>query len=532
VSTNSPAYRQAADEVPLPAGWIWTNLGGLAEFINGDRGKNYPSGDAFVEHGIPFINAGHLVDGRVSMADMNFITEDRFDLLRSGKVKSGDILYCLRGSLGKAAVVTNIDQAAIASSLVILRTNGACLPPYAYSFLVSPFGRAMIERYDNGSAQPNLSGKNVEEYRVPLAPLGEQKRIVEVLDSYLTRLDAAAEGLRRVEANLKRYRSSVLKAAVEGRLVPTEADLAKRERRAYEPASVLLDRILKERRRRWEQAELAKMKAKGESPKNDNWKSKYQAPCAPDTTNLPALPEGWCWATVSALVSDEPQNGVYLPKTRYGSGTPILRIDDFQALKAKPASELQKVALDPAMSVQFALAPGDLVINRVNAPSHLGKCVVADPALVGSVCESNMMRLRLGEGVEPRYLASYLTSVDGNRRLTENAKWAVNQASINQQDVLRTPVPLPPLPEQTAIAEEVSRQLALAAHVSTEIDADRRSCARLRQSILTWAFEGKLVDQDPNDEPASVLLDRIRREGVVSAPEKTAPTRARRKRSA
>jgi type I restriction enzyme S subunit len=87
---------------------------------------------------------------------------------------------------------------------------------------------------------------------VPIAPLREQLRVADVLDSYVTRLDAAAEGLRRVEANLKRYRASVLKAAVEGRLVPTEAELARSEGRDYEPASVLLRRILAERRRRWQ----------------------------------------------------------------------------------------------------------------------------------------------------------------------------------------------------------------------------------------------------------------------------------------
>ena len=111
-----------------------------------------------------------------------------------------------------------------------------------------------------------------------------------------------------MEANLKRYRASVLKAAVEGNLVPTEAELAKKEEPEYEPASVLLERILKERRHRWEQAELGKMKAKGEVPKNEKWKDKYEEPAAPDTSELPELPEGWCWSTVNQLASDLPQS--------------------------------------------------------------------------------------------------------------------------------------------------------------------------------------------------------------------------------
>ena len=109
--------------------------------------------------------------------------------------------------------------------------------------------------------------------------------------------DDAVATLERVRRNLTRYRASVLKAAVEGRLVPTEAKLARAEGRSYEPASVLLERILAERRRRWEEAELAKMKAKGKVPKDDKWKAKYVEPIAPDTSELPDLPEGWCWAT-------------------------------------------------------------------------------------------------------------------------------------------------------------------------------------------------------------------------------------------
>ena len=131
----------------------------------------------------------------------------------------------------------------------------------------------------------------------------EQHRIVEAIESYFTRLDDAVATLERVQRNLKRYRASVLKAAVEGRLVPTEAELARAEGRDYEPASVLLERILAERRRRWEEAELAKMKAKGKTPKDDKWKAKYKEPVAPDTSNLPDLPEGWCWATVEQLAS-------------------------------------------------------------------------------------------------------------------------------------------------------------------------------------------------------------------------------------
>ena len=129
--------------------------------------------------------------------------------------------------------------------------------------------------------------------RVPLAPLPEQHRIVAEIETQFTRLDATVTALQRVQANLKRYRASVLQAACTGRLVPTEAELARAEGRSYEPADQLLQRILQERRTKWEAEQLANMKAEGKVPKDDRWKSKYSEPVKPDTSELPELPEGW-----------------------------------------------------------------------------------------------------------------------------------------------------------------------------------------------------------------------------------------------
>jgi type I restriction enzyme S subunit len=123
-----------------------------------------------------------------------------------------------------------------------------------------------------------------------------------------------------------------------------------------------------------------------------------------------------------------------------------------------------------------------------------------------------MMRLDVAEGIHPAFVQHYLSSLFGKLRLTINAKWAVNQASINQQDVGSTIVPLPPTSEQARIAAEIDR-LDSTASATRHIAADETDgCFRLRQSILKWAFEGKLVDQHPKDEPASVLLERIKAE--------------------
>ena len=361
---------------------------------------------------------------------------------------------------------------------------------------------SFVTRLNTGD-RPRVDFTQFADYPIPLPPLLEQHRIVAEIETQFTRLDASVAALRRARANLKRYRASVLKAACEGRLVPIEADLARSEDRDYEPAGVLLERILSERRARWESQE----KRRG----------KYYEPSAPDTSALPQLPEGWVWATVEQLILGTPQNGLYKPKTDYGDGIPILRIDDFQDYYLKDRESLLCLKATPEEVATYGLRQGQLVINRVNSPAHLVKCLVVPGNLLPAVFESNMMRMTTGNLVETLLVAYYLRSPIGRGLLISNAKWAVNQASINQTDVCNVPVPLPPLAEQRRIVAEVERRLSVIQQAEATVEASLARAERLRQSILKQAFSGKLVPQDPGDEPASALLERIRAEREAEA---------------
>ncbi|EED9704515.1 restriction endonuclease subunit S [Salmonella enterica subsp. enterica] len=163
----------------LPDGWEWCKFGLISEFINGDRGSNYPNKNEYVVHGIPWINTGHIEkNGTLSITDMNFITEKKFNELRSGKIQSGDLVYCLRGAtFGKTAFVKPYESGAIASSLMIIRPFIREMGEHIYDYLISPFGRSQIFRFDNGSAQPNLSANSVMLYAFACPPLQEQFRI-------------------------------------------------------------------------------------------------------------------------------------------------------------------------------------------------------------------------------------------------------------------------------------------------------------------------------------------------------------------
>ena len=186
--------------------------------------------------------------------------------------------------------------------------------------------RSAVRPADSWTVLPKTNQAQMAALPVPVAPTPRAAhRIVDAIDSYLTRLDDAVASLERAQAKLKAYRASVLKAAVEGRLVPTEAALARAEKRDYEPADVLLARILKERRRRWEEAELARLRAAGKTPKDDKWKAKYEEPLAPDTGRLPVLPQGWCWASAVQLAASEDYSLAIGP---FGSN---LKVDDYRA---------------------------------------------------------------------------------------------------------------------------------------------------------------------------------------------------------
>ncbi len=186
----------------LPEGWEWCKFGLTSEFINGDRGSNYPNKNEYVSQGIPWINTGHIEkNGTLTVTEMNFITEGKFNELRSGKIQKGDLVYCLRGAtFGKTAFVIPYETGAIASSLMIIRPFITEMGGYIYNYLTSPFGRSQIYRFDNGSAQPNLSANSVMLYSFLCPPLTEQYRIFsqvgllhELCDKLKTRIKTAQQ---------------------------------------------------------------------------------------------------------------------------------------------------------------------------------------------------------------------------------------------------------------------------------------------------------------------------------------------------
>ena len=225
-----------ADLMPLiESRWDSVPLGNVTVFVNGDRGKNYPSQSDYVSRGIPFISAADLMDGRVDAENCTFITEAAFDRLGGGKTKEGDLLFCLRGSLGKVARVRSIPRGAIASSLVIIRATDQADRGYLYYILSGPLGQRFAAELNNGSVQPNISARSLKESCIPLPPLAEQKAIAAVLGA----LDDKIELNRRMNATLE----AMARALFQSWFVdfdPVRAKLDGRPPAALDPATAAL----------------------------------------------------------------------------------------------------------------------------------------------------------------------------------------------------------------------------------------------------------------------------------------------------
>lgn len=183
----SKMFPQKDDPVPemrLPgftAAWEQRKLGEIVEFYNGDRSSRYPNDSDMVSEGVPFINAGDLISGRVKLDTANKITEEKFNELSGAKIQRGDIIYCLRGTLGKNAFVDNFDVGTVASSLVDIRPKKV-VGKYLYQVLNSDIEYTQRTVNDEGAAQPNLSAKNLSLFNIPVPDEVEQEKIAAYFD--------------------------------------------------------------------------------------------------------------------------------------------------------------------------------------------------------------------------------------------------------------------------------------------------------------------------------------------------------------
>jgi type I restriction enzyme, S subunit len=495
----------------LPAGWCWIEARQLIDRIS--AGKSFKCEERPPQDGeIGVVKVSAVTWGSYNEEESKTCTREALvnpELF----VQPGDFLFSRANTIelvGACVIADRVTRKVMLSDKILRFSVRQGWEKWLLWSLRSSHGRAEIERLATGNQESmrNIGQERVLSIRLPLPANGEQHRIVEEIESYFTRLDDAVATLERVERNLKRYRASVLKAAVEGRLVPTEAALARREGRTYEPASVLLERILDERRRRW-----------SESGK----KGKYQEPTLPDTTDLPDLPEGWCWATLDQLTTgDRPSSyGVLVPGPDVPDGVPLIRVGDIRDGRVH-LDEIKRIARDIADKFQRTyLKGGELLISLVGS---IGRTAVVPGSLAGANVARAVGVVPVTKLMDCRWVEHWFRSPQIQLRMITLAH-EVARKTLNLEDVRSALVAVPPRHEQSRIVGEVSDLETLMEESQRLAGLSRQRLARLRQAILKWAFEGKLADQNANDEPASALLERIKAEQGTAKAER--PTRRR-----
>ena len=348
-----------------------------------------------------------------------------------------------------------------------------------------------------------------------LAPTREQERIVSKLDAALPRLARAETAARRARERLQRYRASILEAAVTGELTRDWREARRKKRIPSESANAVLQRLVTTRHSRWENAELKRLRGKGEIPKNDHWKSRYKEPTPPDTTGLPELPDTWGWASLEMIA--EIGSGISVSQNRPVTNPvqlPYLRVAN--VLRGHfDLSEIKTIRVEKDRVPDYLLRIGDILFNEGGDRDKLGRGWVWEGQIRRCVHQNHVFRARLVDLslLNPK-LVSHWGNTFGQRFFLRHGKQTTNLASINRGVLGRLPVPVAPLDEQTEILREVERRISAADRLDAKLEQQVARTLTTRQSLFREAFAGRLVPQNPNDEPASVLLKRIRTEKI------------------
>lgn len=340
-----------------------------------------------------------------------------------------------------------------------------------------------LQEFSRATTVPSIRKSDVSKIKIPLPPLAEQKRIVSELEKQLTRLDAAERHLLRMRSNLRRYRASVLKAGCEGRLVPTEAELTRAEGRGYETAEDFL------------------------YTKSKELSSKSRRQKRPTRSNKPRaeLPEGWFWTTMPELGELSRGKSKHRPRndpSLFGGDYPFIQTGDVRSSGGwirNFASTYNEAGL-----AQSHLWPaGTLCITIAANIAETG-------ILTFSACfpDSVVGFLFDGDPVVVRYMELFLRTAKAD---LERLAPATAQKNINLDTLSELMIAIPPLAEMRRIVAEVDRRLSIATEVESAIKANLERGTGLRLGILRRAFHGELVAQNSQDEPAGVLLERIRK---------------------
>ena len=484
---------QTAEQEGLPMGWASTMLGDVA-YINARPDISKLAEETAVSF-IPMAAVSE-VSGRYEATQSRPLAEVKkgYTPFKNGDIIFAKITPCMEN--GKSAIVDELLNGLGYGSTEfhVVSTTSVLITKLAFYLLTSRHFRNEAEHKMRGAAgQKRVPPEFLRDYPFPLPPLAEQQRIVAKIEELFSKLDAGVAELKRTQGLLKRYRQSLLHAAVTG-----ELSKGWREAQAGEPedAGALLARILEERRARW--------KASGK-------KGKYVEPKGPDTAGLPELPTGWVWASVEQV--GEVQLGRQRsPQHHQGQHMrPYLRVANVYEDRID-TSDIMQMNFTPQEYEIYKLNAGDILLNEGQSLELVGRPAIYRNEVEGACFQNTLIRFRVYHGLRSSFALCVYRTYLHTGRFQKIASWTTSIAHLGGGRFAKMEFPLPPLAEQAHIVSEVERRLSILDNMQATVSAELRRAESTRQSILHRAFSGRLVAQDPQDEPASVLLERIKAE--------------------
>jgi type I restriction enzyme, S subunit len=423
-------------------------------------------------------------------------------------VKEGDILFStVRTYLKNIARVPNeLNGVLTSTGIAVLRAAQGINENYLFYVVSSDeFIRSMSSAMD-GTLYPAVTDKDVSTAIIPLPPLNEQRRIVSTIEQLTDRSHKARAALEDVPKLIAQFRQSVLAAAFRGDLT---ADW--REKNPdIEPASELLERIKIDRRKRWEEAELQQMRNQGNEPKNSNWKDKYKESILLSGVTFPQVPKEWNVITLD-LIADavDPQPSHRTPP-EIENGIPYIGIGDIgkdELIDFEASRKVSQTILEEH-NLRYQLRKGDFIFGKIGT---LGKPFIL-PEPYSYALSANVILIQpRSEYVLDEWLFYFMKTPLVEKILVDNSR-STSQSAFGIKKIRMMPVLVPSIQEQKEILLAVKKTVSSLHSLELMYTENHANLQQLDRSILAKAFRGELVPQDPNDEPAAVLLERIRAE--------------------
>lgn len=388
----------------------------------------------------------------------------------------------------------------------VLRPHGAVRPKWLASYLSQPdFRKAARHNMTGTAGQLRVPTKWLSGAELPVPPAAEQDRIIEKLEELLSDLDAGVAELKAAQRKLAQYRQSLLKAAVEGALTADWRAARASSSEPQETGADLLQRILAERRARWEAKQLAKYADQGKTPPK-GWQAKYPYPVEPDIADLPVLPESWVWASIDQLclvvrgASPRPAGD---PRF-FGGNIPWITVGSLTADDGMYLDKVDQFVTPAGRDASRYIEPDTLLLTNSGATLGVPKIT----RIAGCINDGSVALLDIDELLKV-YLYWFLrTQTKRLRALNQGAA----QPNLNTDIVRKICVPICSAAEMEQINSLLEQTVDSIGAQGSYIERGLTQSAAQRKNILKAAFAGQLVPQDPNDEPASVLLERIRAE--------------------